>query len=99
MHHRQCLTVIALMQALKCTLNADDCLDGLLKWAHANDLYAPKLQAQQVNGIRGLFATKKIKAGGLLMSVPRTMALSVHEDAPCPFPMFMSDADWRSIPE
>lgn len=82
---------------------AQDCAEervaALMSWAENSDLYAPRLQTGQVNGMRGLLASKQIKKGGLLMSIPRAMALAVHEGAPCPFPMFMGDAEWNTFPE
>lgn len=81
------------------TLTAGERVAALMSWAENSDLYAPRLQSGQVNGMRGLVATKKIKKGGLLMSIPRAMALAVHEGAPCPFPMFMGDAEWNTFPE
>lgn len=78
---------------------AEERVAALMSWAENSDLYAPRLQTGQVNGMRGLLASKQIKKGGLLMSIPRAMALAVHEGAPCPFPMFMGDAEWNTFPE
>lgn len=81
------------------TMTAEDRIAGLVTWADNNDLYAPSLQTGHVNGMRGLIVTKQIKKGGLLLSIPRAMTLSVHEGAPCPFPKFMGDAEWNTFPE
>lgn len=80
-------------------LVAEDRIAGLMTWAENNGLYAPRLQTGQVDGMRGLIATKQIKKGGLLLRVPRAMSLSVYEGGECPFPMFMGNAEWNTFPE
>ena len=81
------------------TLTAEDRVAGLVTWAENNDLQAPRLQTGHVSGMRGLITTKQIKKGGLLLSIPTAMTLSVHEGAPSPFPKFMGDAEWNTFPE
>ena len=80
-------------------LTAEERIAALMSWAENSYLYAPSLQTGDIDGMRGLLATKHIRKGGLLMSVPRAMAMAVHEGDPCPFPMFMGDAEWNTFPE
>ena len=80
-------------------ITTEDRTASLMKWAESNDLYAPRLKPGYVNGMRGLITTKQIKKGGLLLSIPRAMSLSVHEGAPSPFPMFTGDTEWNTFPE
>lgn len=92
------MLVLRLTRALY-TLAAAARIAAMMSWAENNDLYVPRLRTGQINGMRGLVATSKIRKGGLLLSIPRAMALAVHEGGPCPFPMFMGDAEWNSLPE
>ncbi|DBA83878.1 TPA: hypothetical protein ACH3X1_006386 [Trebouxia sp. C0004] len=78
-------------QAQECV---EDRIDGLLKWSSSGGIYAPRLQAGHVDGMRGMIATKTIKKGGLMMSIPREMALIVQDGTASPFPWLLSDEDW-----
>ena len=75
-------------------LVAEDRIDGLLQWASTVDIYAPRLQAGHINGLRGMIAAKKIKKGGLLMSIPRKKALMVQDTTISPFPELLTDEEW-----
>ena len=66
----------------------------MLKWSSSVGIYAPRLQAGHINGMRGMIATKVIKKGGLMMSIPREMALIVQDGAASPFSWLLSDEDW-----
>ena len=87
------------MYIIMCMIASEERINNEVRWAKNNGIYFPKLQVGHVNGMRGLSVTKHIKKGGLLMSIPRQMALSVREGGPCPFPMFMGDAEWGRLPE
>ncbi|KAA6420610.1 MAG: hypothetical protein FRX49_09403 [Trebouxia sp. A1-2] len=80
-------------QAQECT---EDRIDDLLKWSADGGIYAPRLQAGHINGMRGMIATKSIKKGGLMMSIPREMALIAQDGTASPFPWLLSDEDWSS---
>jgi len=46
-----------------------------------------------------MIVAKKIKKGGLLMSIPRDKALTVHEGAPSPLPWLLPDDEWSLVSE
>ena len=75
-------------------------IDDLMNWADNSGIFAPRLHAGHVDGMRGLLASKHIKKGGLLLDIPKALALSVYDGGPNPLSMFMSDADWaHGLPE
>jgi hypothetical protein len=71
--------------------------DSFLEWAGLRGISAPSVQISEFPaGYRGMAATTPIAAGEALVSLPRSICLSVGNRQPCPFPNFVSAAFWNT---
>ena len=66
-----------------------------LKWAKEAGIVSGKLAPALFNGLRGLAAIDAVKAGDILISVPRKSSVLVTPRMRCPFPDFVDRDYWE----
>ena len=79
--------------------SADDRVNSLMSWAAHKGIYAAKLKAGYPNGMRGLVAQKRIKPNGLMLSIPRSSAIILSQNAKTPFPQLLDKRTWAELSE
>lgn len=92
-------TVKAQLQtAEECPAGAAQCdgLPELLTWAAAHGAQCDRLQTDNTLAIRGLTATTNIPGGSVIVSLPRSLALSVSASQSCPSPHLIPQDVWSS---
>ena len=65
-----------------------------LEWAKDAGIVSDKLAPSLFNGLRGLAAIDAVKAGDILISVPRKASVLVTPRMRCPFPEFVDKDYW-----
>lgn len=68
----------------------------LLSWAVSLGAKCEKLRTDNSLATRGLVATSDIPGGSVIVSLPRSLALSVSPSQSCPDPKLISDDVWSS---
>jgi hypothetical protein len=71
----------------------------LLEWAKSSGIKGPNVRpALFDDGLRGMRAVADIKAGDLILSVPRQSAVYISPRQRCPFPDFIKSEYWAIAP-
>lgn len=78
--------------------SADMGLGAFAAWARQSGIQFEATQPANFDGLRGVAAKAPIKADELLMSVPRSAALTLGPKAKCPFQDFVTPTYWSSAP-
>ncbi|DBA96971.1 TPA: hypothetical protein ACH3X1_001295 [Trebouxia sp. C0004] len=92
-------TVEAQIQtAEECPAGAAQCdaVPELLSWAAAHGAQCDRLQTDNTLAIRGLRATTDIPGGSVIVSLPRSLALSVSPSQSCPILHLIPEDVWSS---
>ena len=86
------------MCAEECPAGAAQCdgLPELLTWAAAHGAQCDRLQSDNTLAIRGLTATTNIPGGSVIVSLPRSLTLSVSASQSCPSPHLIPQDVWSS---
>ncbi|KAA6428995.1 MAG: hypothetical protein FRX49_01105 [Trebouxia sp. A1-2] len=94
------LTIVKaqLHTAEECPAGAAQCdaVPELLSWAAAHGAQCDRLQTDNTLAIRGLTAITDIPGGSVIVSLPRSLALSVSPSQSCPIPHLIPEDVWSS---
>ncbi|KAG2493705.1 hypothetical protein HYH03_008219 [Edaphochlamys debaryana] len=71
---------------------------GLTDWALRHKLNFAGVRPDTRNGARGIYATTTLTPGDLVVSTPLSACFSVTPGEQCPFPDFLPQDVWASLP-
>ncbi len=91
-------SIVNIIRAEECPAGAAQCdaVHELLSWAAAHGAQCDRLQTDTTLAIRGLTATTDIPGGSVIVSLPRSLALSVSPSQSCPVPHLIPEDVWSS---
>ena len=91
-------SIVNFICAEECPAGAAQCdaVPELLSWAAAHGAQCDRLQTDTTLAIRGLTATTDIPGGSVIVSLPRSLALSVSPSQSCPVPHLIPEDVWSS---